>query len=127
MISTIYSKKPRNAVDKSIQLTEIILEEFFKDKPTHLLVVRICDIAENRGGIYSLIERNIMSEKELVISSLDNSIFVISKAAAAEFILKSVEDALKKDANKKIIKYDLAVDCQLKDIAQRIAGLQTIR
>ena len=88
--------KGGNLITDSLRIAEVSLEHFFSDTNTRLIIARICDIVENRGGIVSIIEDQIRNQETVVLPSADAQTWLISKYSAAEFILQTLVEAKKK-------------------------------
>jgi lipopolysaccharide/colanic/teichoic acid biosynthesis glycosyltransferase/FlaA1/EpsC-like NDP-sugar epimerase len=126
MISSIYADEKGNEIEKSLRIAEIYLEKFFKNSDTRLIIPRICDIAENRGGIVSIISEQIKHKKPFVLPTINKRFAVMPKDDAAEFILKIIENAYKTNFNKRIFNCDVKYDLDLNDICKKIAKIYKI-
>lgn len=93
MISALMSLTGRNLVTDSLRVAEASVEQFLSGSNTRLIVSRICDVIENRGGIVSIIEHQIRNQKTLTLPSADAEACFISKDYAAEFILHGLVEA----------------------------------
>jgi len=125
MISSFMAAKVGNFIADSLRLAEISLEQLFSKSNTRLIIARICDIAENRGGVVSNIENQIRNKETLVLPSDGAQINLISKFSAAEFILQTLVEAGKSrsDGEAKIFSCDAGSPIPLINISERLANI----
>src|SRR5258708_39421623 len=55
LVSSEAAQKPGNLIADSLRAVEIGLRQFFAPTSTCLVIVRLCDVLENRGGIVALL------------------------------------------------------------------------
>ena len=93
MISALTAPNGQDPLADSLRVAEVSLERFFSHTDTRLIVARICDVVENRGGIYSIIENQIKNREVLTLPGAEAQASFISKSYGAEFILESLVEA----------------------------------
>ncbi len=123
MISSLLAASGGNFVADSLRVAEISLEHFFRESNTRLIIARICDIAENRGGVVSIIENQIRNREAVILPSADAQTYLISKYHAAEFILQALleGDKNKVDGEAQIFACDPGSPIPLITISERLA------
>jgi FlaA1/EpsC-like NDP-sugar epimerase len=126
MISSIFAKDQSNLIEKSLRFAEVSLEKFFKDTGTRLIIVPICDIAESRGGILSIIEAQVKQRKTINLPVKYNRTMIISKNSAAELILQYLVET-KEDLLEG--RYFSATDSPIVmfDIIQKVTALYNLK
>jgi FlaA1/EpsC-like NDP-sugar epimerase/lipopolysaccharide/colanic/teichoic acid biosynthesis glycosyltransferase len=98
MISSLLAARGGNFIADSLRVAEVSLQHFFRGSNTQLIIARICDIAENRGGVISIIENQIRNREAVILPSPDAETYLISKYHAAEFILQALIEGEKNRA-----------------------------
>ncbi len=126
MISSLMAAQGGNLVAESLRIAEVSLEHFFSDTKTRLIIARICDIVENRGGIVSLIDDQIRNGETVILPSEDAQVCLISKYAAAEFILQTLVETDKNSFEKKVFVCG-ASPIPLIEITRRLANLYGVK
>ncbi len=99
MISSLLATRGGNFVADSLRVAEVSLEHFFRESNTRLIIARICDIAENRGGVVSIIENQIRNREAVSLPSGEAQTYLISKYHAADFILQALLEGKKSRVN----------------------------
>jgi FlaA1/EpsC-like NDP-sugar epimerase/lipopolysaccharide/colanic/teichoic acid biosynthesis glycosyltransferase len=90
MLSSLEAAKHDSFISESLRAAEISLQQFFASQPTRLVVVRLGDIIENRGGIWAQIEKQIVHREPVTLPHPDVKYHFLSKQAAAHFILQAL-------------------------------------
>jgi FlaA1/EpsC-like NDP-sugar epimerase len=90
VISSLLAARGGNFVADSLRVAEVSLQHFFRETNTRLIIARICDVAENRGGVVSIIENQIRNREAVTLPSAEAQTYLISKYHAAEFILQAL-------------------------------------
>ena len=122
LISTIAD--PINILSKvnvSVQKVENSLRQYFFKKNPRLIITRLCDIAENRGGIVSLLEDQIVSQGKIILNSENARCCLITKHSAADFILQNISDYKKDSSLNNIYNCEIGFNISLIELAKRIA------
>jgi FlaA1/EpsC-like NDP-sugar epimerase/lipopolysaccharide/colanic/teichoic acid biosynthesis glycosyltransferase len=127
MITSLQEKQNANPINNSLRIAELALEYFFSDTATHLIVARLCDIAENRGGIVSTLETRIRNREAIFLPSADAQASIISKDFATEFILMSLTEAQRSFFSKKIFPCDPGPPIPLMEVTRRISSLYGLK
>ena len=96
MISSLAAAEGGNFVSNSLRISELSLQKLFHNSNCRLVISRICDIVENRGGVVSVMENHIMKREGVTLPAADDTICLISKYSAAEFILQTIVEATRK-------------------------------
>jgi FlaA1/EpsC-like NDP-sugar epimerase len=126
MISSIFAKDQSNLIEKSLRVAEVSLDEFFRNTGTRLVIVPICDIAESRGGIVSIIEAQVKQRKTINLPVAHDRTMIISKNSAAELILQYLVET-KEDLLEG--RYFSATDSPIVmfDIIQKVTALYNLK
>jgi len=127
MLSSLMAAKGGNFIADSLRIAEISLEYFFSDTRTELIIARLCDIAENRGGMVAIIEEQIRNRDTVVLPSPDTNACFISKHSAAEFILQTLVDAKRNEFDKRMFVCDAGSSVSLIEVAQKLANLYGLK
>ncbi len=120
-ISSMMAADGRNFVTESLRVAELSLKYFFNDTGTRLIIARLCDVAENRGGVVSLIEKQIAHQRAVTLPSRDAMTCLVSKQSAAEFILQSLAEAKKGVSGKELFVCHGGSPIELIEITRRLA------
>ena len=127
MISSLMAADRRNLVTDSLRVAEVSLEHFFSDTNTRFIITRICDIAENRGGVVSVIENQIVNQGTVILPSRNGQSCLISKHSAAEFILQTLVEAKKGLSDKKVFICDGGSPISLIEITTKLANFYGLK
>jgi FlaA1/EpsC-like NDP-sugar epimerase len=127
MISSLMAAKGGNLITDSLRVAEVSLEHFFSDTKTRLIITRVCDIAENRGGIVSMIEDQIVNQGTVILPSRNTQSCLISKHSAAEFILQTFVEAKKSSSDKKVFVCDGGSPIPLIEITRKLANFYGLK
>jgi FlaA1/EpsC-like NDP-sugar epimerase/lipopolysaccharide/colanic/teichoic acid biosynthesis glycosyltransferase len=90
MVSSEEAAKRGNPISDSLRAAEISLRQFFSSQLTKLVITRVCDILENRGGMVSLLQEQIAHREPIILPSPDAKRHFLSKRAAVHFILQTL-------------------------------------
>jgi FlaA1/EpsC-like NDP-sugar epimerase/lipopolysaccharide/colanic/teichoic acid biosynthesis glycosyltransferase len=96
MISSLMADQSGNLIIDLLRKAEERLSHYFKNTDTCLVISRLCDIAENRGSIVSLLEQQIVDRETVILPSKKTHYCLITSAAAAEFILQNIVETKNK-------------------------------
>lgn len=102
------------------------LIRFFGDKSTLLVIPRLCDIAENRGGVLNFIEEQILNRVDILLPSARESCDLISKTSAVEFILHTLSETHLQPKENNIYPCDLGWHTTLMELARRAANFHGV-
>jgi hypothetical protein len=127
MISSLMASQGGNFIADSLRIAEASLEHFFSDTQTQLVITRLCDIAENRGGMLALIEQQIRNREAVILPSRDATAHFISKHSAADFILQCLAEAKRNRFKTRMYAWDAGSPVSLIDIARKMAYLYGLR
>lgn len=126
-ISSLAAATNGNAIAESLRNTELFLQEFFRGSNCRLVIPRICDVIENRGGTVSVLENQIKNHEAITLSSTDGGVYLISKHSAAEFVLQTMVETIKKVQEEGIFVCNSGPPISLSEVASRIANLYGLK
>lgn len=127
MISSLLAAKGGNLITDSLRIAEVALDYFLSDTNTRLIIARICDIAENRGGIVSIIEDQIRNQETVILPSADAQTWLISKYSAAEFILQSLVEGSDTTLGRNVFVCEPRPPVRFVEVARKLANLYGLR
>jgi FlaA1/EpsC-like NDP-sugar epimerase/lipopolysaccharide/colanic/teichoic acid biosynthesis glycosyltransferase len=127
MISSLMAANQGNYLSDSLRVSEVSLEHFFSDSNTRLIVVRLCDIIENRGGIVSIIENQIRNRETVILASEHDQARFVSKDSGAEFILQSLAEGHNGVSGKTVFMCDSEAPVSLNEVARKLAALYGLK
>ncbi|MGE3539075.1 MAG: sugar transferase [Candidatus Tectimicrobiota bacterium] len=90
LVSSEEAHNRGNLIAESLRAVEISLRHFFATTPTRLVTVRLGDILENRGGIVTSMEEQIMNREPIVLPHRAAKCVLLSKRAAGHLILEAL-------------------------------------
>jgi FlaA1/EpsC-like NDP-sugar epimerase/lipopolysaccharide/colanic/teichoic acid biosynthesis glycosyltransferase len=93
LVSSEEAANRGNLIADSLRAAEIGLRQFFAAHKTHLVIARLCDILESRGGIVSILEEQIAHREVITLPHQEAQCYILSKHAAADFILETLAQA----------------------------------
>jgi FlaA1/EpsC-like NDP-sugar epimerase/lipopolysaccharide/colanic/teichoic acid biosynthesis glycosyltransferase len=127
MLSSVEAKRQNGPISESLRAAEISLQQFFTSKPTRFATVRLCDILENRGSVVATLKEQITHLEPVTLPHPDATCHVLSKQAAAHFILNSLVLTASNPSDEPILLSAEGSPVLLLEIAQKLAahnGLQ---
>lgn len=122
-VSSLEASKGGNLIGDSLRVAEVALQQFFKDYSTKLVLVRLCDIIENRGGIISVLENQIRNRETVTLPHRQTKRYFLSKHAATEFILQAIALAGCEGVDEGIFVCQNGSPISLWEMAQKLATL----
>lgn len=122
MISSLMSGQGGNLITDSLRKSEVRLSQFFKNTDTRFSISRLPDIAENRGGIVSLLEEQIINQRTVILPAEDTKCCLITKHAAAEFILQNMVEEKNKFSDECIFSCNAGSTISLIELTRRLAS-----
>ena len=123
MISSLNAAQNGSLVTDTLRIAEVSLKHFFNDSETRLIIARICDIIENRGGLVSVIENQIRNQETLNLPLIDFQISLMSKCSATAFILQCLAEASETEPEGRIFNCKPTFTGTVREIAINIAKL----
>jgi FlaA1/EpsC-like NDP-sugar epimerase/lipopolysaccharide/colanic/teichoic acid biosynthesis glycosyltransferase len=90
MISSIKAAHGGNFVSESLRIAEISLGRILGRTATRLIINRVGNIIENRGGVVSWINDQVLERKPVRLPGKAARAFLLSKNAAARSILQAL-------------------------------------
>ena len=127
LVSSEAAHKRGNLLADSLRAVEIGLRQFFAPTLTRLVIVRLCDVLENRGGIVARLEGQIVNHEPIILPHRDAKHALLSKDAAVHFILDALGLVESLAPREGIFVCPPASAVSLLDIAQRLAMLHGYR
>jgi FlaA1/EpsC-like NDP-sugar epimerase/lipopolysaccharide/colanic/teichoic acid biosynthesis glycosyltransferase len=127
IISSLTAISGGNFITDSLRIAELSLEYFFSDTSTRLIIARICDVVENRGGIVAVIEDQVRNQEPVILPSADAKAWLISKYSAAEFILQTLVEAKRNSFQEKVFSCNVASPISLIEVTGKLANLYGLR
>jgi FlaA1/EpsC-like NDP-sugar epimerase/lipopolysaccharide/colanic/teichoic acid biosynthesis glycosyltransferase len=127
LVSSEVAPKRGNLIADSLRAVEIGLRQFFAPTPTRLVIVRLCDVLENRGGIVARLEGQIVNREPIILPYRDVKHALLSKDAAVHFILDALGLAESLAPREGIFVCPSASAVSLLDVTQRLAMLHGYR
>jgi FlaA1/EpsC-like NDP-sugar epimerase/lipopolysaccharide/colanic/teichoic acid biosynthesis glycosyltransferase len=112
-----------NFIGDSLRVAEVALNQFFKNHRTKLVLVRLCDIIENRGGIISVLENQIKNLEAVTLPYHQTKRYFLSKYAATEFILQAIVLTARKNSDGDIFVCQNGSLISLWEVAEKLATL----
>jgi FlaA1/EpsC-like NDP-sugar epimerase/lipopolysaccharide/colanic/teichoic acid biosynthesis glycosyltransferase len=127
LVSSEAAHKRGNLLADSLRAVEIGLRQFFAPTSTRLVIVRLCDVLENRGGMVARLEGQIVNREPIILPHRDAKHALLSKDAAVHFILDALGLAESLAPREGIFVCPPASAVSLLDIARRLAMLHGYR
>jgi len=127
VVSSEAAHKPGNLIADSLRAVEIGLRQFFAPASTRLVIVRLCDVLENRGGIVARLEGQIVNREPIILPHCNAKHALLSKDAAVHFILDALGLVGALAPREGIFVCPSASAVSLLDVAQRLAMLHGYR
>jgi nucleoside-diphosphate-sugar epimerase len=106
---------------------EIGLRQFFAPTSTRLVVVRLCDVLENRAGIVAHLEEQIVHREPIILPHRDAQHALLTKDAAVHCILDALGLAESLAPKEGIFVCPPAAAVSLLEVAQRLAMIHGYR
>ncbi len=127
LISSLVASNGGNFITESLRVAELSLKHFFSDTNTRLIIARISDIVENRGGIVSVIENQISKQETVTLPSPEAQTCLISNKSAAEFILQTLVEAIKLGPGEGIFVCEPGSSISLIEVTRKLANLYGLK
>ena len=126
MISSLQNNQSAE-IRVSLNAAEMGARDYFGRTATRLVIARLCEVAENRGGIVSLIDKQVKLRGPLPTHLSDEQHFVISKRAAAAFILTSIADVHTNGDLAKCYDCTLGFGVEFRELTHQLANANGLR
>src|SRR5215813_5667091 len=123
LVSSEAAPKRGNLIADSLRAVEIGLRQFFASMSTRLVIVRLCDVLENRSGIVARLEGQIVNREPVILAHRKARHALLSKDAAVHFILDALGLAKSLAPREGIFVCPPASAVSLLEVAQRLAML----
>jgi hypothetical protein len=120
-VSSEEALKRGNLIADSLRAVEIGLRQFFAPMQTRLVIVRLCDVLENRGGIVARLEEQMMHGEPIILPHRYAKLALLSKRDAVHFILDALGMAESLAPMEGIFVCPQASEVSLVEVAHRLA------
>jgi FlaA1/EpsC-like NDP-sugar epimerase len=127
MISSIKATRGGSFVSESLRVAEISLGRIFGQTPTRLIVTRVGNIIENRGGIVSWLNDQILERKPVRLPEETAKAFLLSKNAAARSILQALATGSRISPGGLLLTSEPGVCLEFAEVARKIANFYGIK
>ncbi len=127
LVSSEEAENRGNLIADSLRAAEISLRQFFASYKTQLVIARLCDILESRGGIVSILEEQIANREVITLPHQEAKRYFLSKYAAANFILETLAQADTLSLTDGIFICNHGAPIALLEIASKLAMLRGLR
>jgi FlaA1/EpsC-like NDP-sugar epimerase/lipopolysaccharide/colanic/teichoic acid biosynthesis glycosyltransferase len=127
MISSIKAARGGNFVSESLRVAEISLGRIFGETPTRLIVTRVGNIIENRGGIVSWLSNQILERKSVRLPAETAKAFLLSKNAAARSIMRALATGSGISPGGLLLTSEPGICLGFSEIARKIANFYGIK
>jgi FlaA1/EpsC-like NDP-sugar epimerase/lipopolysaccharide/colanic/teichoic acid biosynthesis glycosyltransferase len=127
MISSIKATRGGNFVSESLRVAEISLGRIFGQTPTRLIVTRVGNIIENRGGIVSWLNNQILEGRPVRLPRETAKAFLLSKNAAARSILKALATGSRISPGGLLLTSEPGICLEFAAVARKIANFYGIK
>ena len=127
LVSSEEAHKRGNLIGDSLRAVEIGLRQFFAPTPTRLVIVRLCDVLENRSGIVARLEEQIVNCEPVILPHRNAKHALLSKRAAAHFTLDALGLTESLAPREGIFVCPQASEVSLLEVAHRLAMLHGYR
>ena len=123
MISSLEASIKGKFLNESLRVAEVSLHYFFSETRCRFVIARLCDIAENKGGIVANLDRQIRNRETVTLPSRSSRASLISNRSAADFVLEAMKEGMHKNLRKALFVCHQGTSVLLFDIATQIALL----
>jgi FlaA1/EpsC-like NDP-sugar epimerase/lipopolysaccharide/colanic/teichoic acid biosynthesis glycosyltransferase len=127
MISSIKASRGGNFVSESLRVAEISLGHIFGQTPTRLIVTRVGNIIENRGGIVSWLNDQILERRPVRLPAETAKAFLLSKNAAARSILQALVTGSRISPGGLLLTSEPGICLEFAEVARKIANFYGIK
>jgi FlaA1/EpsC-like NDP-sugar epimerase/lipopolysaccharide/colanic/teichoic acid biosynthesis glycosyltransferase len=112
-----------NPISDSLRVMETTLRIFFAPHQTQLVILRLCDVLENRGSIVPILENQIARREPVTLPHRDATCQLLSKEAAAAFILEAFALATSNSSPEGIFVCNQGTPTPLIEVTRQLAML----
>jgi FlaA1/EpsC-like NDP-sugar epimerase len=127
LVSSEAAQKRGNLIADSLRAVEIGLRQFFAPTLTRLVIVRLCDVLENRAGMVARLEEQIVRREPIILPHRDAKHALLSNDAAVHFILDALGLAESLAPREGIFVCPPASAVSLLEVAHRLAMVHGYR
>ena len=127
LVSSEEAENRGNLIADSLRAAEIGLRQFLAAHKTQLVIARLCDILENRGGIVAILEEQIANREVITLPHHEAKRSFLSKHAAANFLLETLAQADTLSLANGIFICHHGAPLSLLDIAGKLARLRGLQ
>lgn len=127
LISSIRATARDGFLTESLRVAEIALNAYFSRTPVRLVVSRVGNIIENRGGIVSWLLDQIQAQGPLLLPSEKARTYLLSKHSAARAILQALVTGSKVSPGGVLMTSEPGVGLTFGEVAGKIAKLYGLK
>jgi FlaA1/EpsC-like NDP-sugar epimerase/lipopolysaccharide/colanic/teichoic acid biosynthesis glycosyltransferase len=122
LISSIKATRGGSFISESLRVAEVSLGRIFGQTPTRLIVTRVGNIIENRGGIVSWLNDQIIERRPVRLPAEKAKAFLLSKNAAARSILQALATGSRISPGGLLLTSEPGVCLDFAEVARKIAN-----
>jgi FlaA1/EpsC-like NDP-sugar epimerase/lipopolysaccharide/colanic/teichoic acid biosynthesis glycosyltransferase len=123
ILSSTAAANHGNPISDSLRAVEIYLRTYFEAKLTRLIILRLCDVLENRGGAVAMLENQIAHQETVTLPCPEAKCQFLSKHVASVFILETLALAAANPGAEGIFVCHHVPSISLLEIARKLATL----
>ncbi|UCE40556.1 MAG: sugar transferase [Candidatus Aminicenantes bacterium] len=121
MISSIKAAHGGHFVSESLRIAEVSLGRILGQTPTRLIVNRVGNIIENRGGIVSWLNDQIIERRPVRLPEEHAKAYLLSKNAAARSILQALATGSRISPGGYLLTSEPGICLEFAEVARKIA------
>ncbi len=127
VISSIKATRGGNFLSDSLRIAEISLGQILGQTATRLIVSRVGNIIENRGGIVSWLNDQILERRPVRLPAETAKAFLLSKNAAARSVLQALTVGSTISPGGLLLNSEPGICLDYTEVARKIANFYGIR
>ena len=100
MLSSIGVGRPKNLVESTLRLSEIYFQSYFQSSETKGIILRLCNLIENRGSLVQNIQNQLRGGKKLIhLNHPEEKKYFMTVSKAAKLLLLTLSMGLNSNVN----------------------------
>jgi FlaA1/EpsC-like NDP-sugar epimerase len=100
MLSSIGVGRPKNLVESTLRLSEIYFQSYFQSSETKGIILRLCNLIENRGSLVQNIQSKLREGKKLIhLNHPEEKKYFMTVSKAAKLLLLTLFMGLNSHVN----------------------------
>jgi FlaA1/EpsC-like NDP-sugar epimerase/lipopolysaccharide/colanic/teichoic acid biosynthesis glycosyltransferase len=127
VISSIKANRGGNFISDSLRIAEVSLGHLLGQTSTRLIVNRVGNIIENRGGIVSWLNDQILERRQVQLPEETTEAYLLSKNAAARSILQALAAGSRISPGGLLLTNEPGILLKFADVARKIANFYGIK